>query len=59
MCIRDSHKEDLPHIKFCGKVVVRQNDHRRFYLREKQLGLRWIRNHHGLLRWSRARALAR
>eukprot|EP00959_Pyramimonas_sp_CCMP1952_P095214 1991079-Pyramimonas_sp.AAC.1 len=34
----DHHKEDLPHIKFCGKVTTRQNDRRRFYLREQPVG---------------------
>eukprot|EP00959_Pyramimonas_sp_CCMP1952_P133038 2781332-Pyramimonas_sp.AAC.1 len=35
------HIEDLPHIKFCGKVAVRQNDIRRFYLREQPVGT-WV-----------------
>eukprot|EP00959_Pyramimonas_sp_CCMP1952_P401769 8418485-Pyramimonas_sp.AAC.1 len=28
----EHHKEDLPHIKLCGRVVVRRDDIRRFYL---------------------------
>eukprot|EP00959_Pyramimonas_sp_CCMP1952_P108414 2266942-Pyramimonas_sp.AAC.1 len=34
----EHHKEDLPRIKFCGKVAVRQNDLRRFYLGEQPSG---------------------
>eukprot|EP00959_Pyramimonas_sp_CCMP1952_P099702 2084717-Pyramimonas_sp.AAC.1 len=34
-------KEDLPHIKFCGRGAVRQNDLRRFYLREQLVGT-WV-----------------
>eukprot|EP00959_Pyramimonas_sp_CCMP1952_P353834 7413390-Pyramimonas_sp.AAC.1 len=29
----EHHKEDLPHIRFCGKVAMRQNDLQRCYLR--------------------------
>eukprot|EP00959_Pyramimonas_sp_CCMP1952_P132136 2762840-Pyramimonas_sp.AAC.1 len=36
----EHHKEDLPRIKFCGKVAVRQNDVRRFCLREQPVGTR-------------------
>eukprot|EP00959_Pyramimonas_sp_CCMP1952_P205696 4301586-Pyramimonas_sp.AAC.1 len=36
--LHEHHKEDLPHIKFCGKVALRQNDLRRFYSREQPLG---------------------
>eukprot|EP00959_Pyramimonas_sp_CCMP1952_P006386 133580-Pyramimonas_sp.AAC.1 len=35
------HHEDLSHIKFCGKVAVRQHDIRRFYLREQTVGT-WV-----------------
>eukprot|EP00959_Pyramimonas_sp_CCMP1952_P399034 8361481-Pyramimonas_sp.AAC.1 len=35
------HKDDLPHILFCGKVAVRQTDLRRFYLREQPVGT-WV-----------------
>eukprot|EP00959_Pyramimonas_sp_CCMP1952_P026467 555207-Pyramimonas_sp.AAC.1 len=31
----EHHKGDLPHIKLCGKVAVRQHDIRRFFLREQ------------------------
>ena len=31
----EHHEEDLPHIKFCGEVAVRQDDLQRFYLREQ------------------------
>eukprot|EP00959_Pyramimonas_sp_CCMP1952_P312896 6549454-Pyramimonas_sp.AAC.1 len=34
----EHHKEDLPHIKLCEKVAVRQNELRRFYLREQTVG---------------------
>eukprot|EP00959_Pyramimonas_sp_CCMP1952_P446398 9346388-Pyramimonas_sp.AAC.1 len=34
----EHHSEDLPDIKFCGEVAVRQNDLRRFYLREQPVG---------------------
>eukprot|EP00959_Pyramimonas_sp_CCMP1952_P298665 6247017-Pyramimonas_sp.AAC.1 len=34
----EHRKADLPHIKFCGKVAVRQNDLRKFYLREQPVG---------------------
>eukprot|EP00959_Pyramimonas_sp_CCMP1952_P027778 582940-Pyramimonas_sp.AAC.1 len=34
----EHRKEDLPRIKFCGKVAARQNDLRRFYLGEQPLG---------------------
>eukprot|EP00959_Pyramimonas_sp_CCMP1952_P048698 1017136-Pyramimonas_sp.AAC.2 len=37
----EHHKEDLPHIKLCGKVALRQNDLRRFYLREQPVGT-WV-----------------
>eukprot|EP00959_Pyramimonas_sp_CCMP1952_P197361 4127322-Pyramimonas_sp.AAC.1 len=35
---REYHREDLSHAKFCGKVAARQNDLRRFYLREQPVG---------------------
>eukprot|EP00959_Pyramimonas_sp_CCMP1952_P197785 4136292-Pyramimonas_sp.AAC.1 len=50
--------QDLPHIKFCGKVDVRQNYIRRFYFENNQFGLGWVRYRHGLL-WPTARALAK
>eukprot|EP00959_Pyramimonas_sp_CCMP1952_P234260 4894987-Pyramimonas_sp.AAC.1 len=34
----EHHKEDLPHIKFCGNVSGRRNDPRLFYLREQPVG---------------------
>eukprot|EP00959_Pyramimonas_sp_CCMP1952_P183491 3836578-Pyramimonas_sp.AAC.1 len=37
----EHHKEDLPHIKFCGKVLIRQDDLRRFYLQEQAVGT-WV-----------------
>eukprot|EP00959_Pyramimonas_sp_CCMP1952_P133752 2797046-Pyramimonas_sp.AAC.1 len=37
---RGHHKADLPHIKFCGKVAVRQHNLRRFYLGEQPVGTR-------------------
>eukprot|EP00959_Pyramimonas_sp_CCMP1952_P017552 372474-Pyramimonas_sp.AAC.1 len=37
----EHHKEDLPHIKFCGEVALRQNALRRFYLREQAVGT-WV-----------------
>eukprot|EP00959_Pyramimonas_sp_CCMP1952_P115595 2416499-Pyramimonas_sp.AAC.1 len=36
----EHHQEDLPHIKFCGKVAVRQNYLRRFHFREQPVGTR-------------------
>eukprot|EP00959_Pyramimonas_sp_CCMP1952_P108906 2277276-Pyramimonas_sp.AAC.1 len=36
----EHHKEDLPHIKFSGKVVVCQTYLRRFYVREQPVGTR-------------------
>ena len=35
------HQEDLPHIKFCGKVALLQDDLHRFFLREQPRGT-WI-----------------
>eukprot|EP00959_Pyramimonas_sp_CCMP1952_P403921 8463864-Pyramimonas_sp.AAC.1 len=32
------HKEDLPHIKFCGTVAKKQDDLERFWLREQPVG---------------------
>eukprot|EP00959_Pyramimonas_sp_CCMP1952_P264337 5527916-Pyramimonas_sp.AAC.1 len=37
----EHHKEDTPHIKFCGQVAMRQNDPRRSYLREQAVGI-WV-----------------
>eukprot|EP00959_Pyramimonas_sp_CCMP1952_P038358 802406-Pyramimonas_sp.AAC.1 len=37
----EHYQEDLPRIKLCGKVAVRQNDLRRFYLREQPVGT-WV-----------------
>eukprot|EP00959_Pyramimonas_sp_CCMP1952_P417920 8755792-Pyramimonas_sp.AAC.1 len=54
----EHHKEDFPHIKFCGRVAKRQDDLRRFYLRENQRGLGWMKYRHGRHKLS-ARALAR
>eukprot|EP00959_Pyramimonas_sp_CCMP1952_P104516 2184656-Pyramimonas_sp.AAC.1 len=37
----EHHKQDLPHIKLCGKVAMRQDDLRRFDLREQPVGT-WV-----------------
>eukprot|EP00959_Pyramimonas_sp_CCMP1952_P316620 6627128-Pyramimonas_sp.AAC.1 len=37
----EHHKEDLPHIKFCGTVATRQNGLRWLYLREQPVGT-WV-----------------
>eukprot|EP00959_Pyramimonas_sp_CCMP1952_P247574 5175605-Pyramimonas_sp.AAC.1 len=37
----EHRKGDLPHIKFCYKVAVRQSGLRRFYLREQPVGT-WV-----------------
>eukprot|EP00959_Pyramimonas_sp_CCMP1952_P299119 6256921-Pyramimonas_sp.AAC.1 len=37
----EHHKEDLPRIKYCGRAAVRQDDLRRFYLREQPVGT-WV-----------------
>eukprot|EP00959_Pyramimonas_sp_CCMP1952_P136827 2863226-Pyramimonas_sp.AAC.1 len=39
--LHEHHTEDLPHIKLCGKVAVRQNGLRRFLLREQPVGA-WV-----------------
>eukprot|EP00959_Pyramimonas_sp_CCMP1952_P167930 3509342-Pyramimonas_sp.AAC.1 len=38
--LHEHQNEDLPHINICGKVAVRQNQRRRFYLREQPVGTR-------------------
>eukprot|EP00959_Pyramimonas_sp_CCMP1952_P300546 6286114-Pyramimonas_sp.AAC.1 len=53
----EHHKEDIPHLKFCGKVTMRPNDLRRFFLREQPVGT-WVDQIPGP-HWPHARALAR
>eukprot|EP00959_Pyramimonas_sp_CCMP1952_P388589 8142425-Pyramimonas_sp.AAC.1 len=36
-----NHEEDLPHIKFCGRVAIRQKDPRGFCSREQPVGT-WV-----------------
>ena len=35
------HQEDLPHIRYCGKVSLKQMSLKRFFLREQPVGT-WI-----------------
>ena len=35
------HQEDLPHIRYCGKVALKQMSLKRFFLREQPVGT-WI-----------------
>ena len=35
------HNEDLPHIKFCGRIAILQDDLKRHYLREQPRGT-WV-----------------
>eukprot|EP00959_Pyramimonas_sp_CCMP1952_P400371 8388856-Pyramimonas_sp.AAC.1 len=37
----EHQKYDFPHIQFCVEVAMRQNDLRRFYLREQPVGT-WV-----------------
>eukprot|EP00959_Pyramimonas_sp_CCMP1952_P248598 5196359-Pyramimonas_sp.AAC.1 len=37
----EHHKEDLPNIKCCGKVAIRQNDLRRLYIGQHPVGT-WV-----------------
>eukprot|EP00959_Pyramimonas_sp_CCMP1952_P101938 2131854-Pyramimonas_sp.AAC.1 len=32
------HKEDLPHITYCGKIAVTQDNARRWFIREQPTG---------------------
>eukprot|EP00959_Pyramimonas_sp_CCMP1952_P217960 4558517-Pyramimonas_sp.AAC.1 len=35
------HHKEIFHMKFCGKVAIRQNDLRRLYLRQQSVGI-WV-----------------
>eukprot|EP00959_Pyramimonas_sp_CCMP1952_P072370 1511591-Pyramimonas_sp.AAC.1 len=39
--LHEHHNEDLPHIQFCGKDAILQNDVRQFYLQEQPVGI-WV-----------------